>query len=184
MFDALDQKTFILCGLAIEAAADDDESIDKRDPEKLEYQRGSEVCGVAYLSGYDSRGDAPPCLQKVIDSHYEAQASEWAKAYPEWPDLHTAYDGSDSAISEEAVKWLDAALSGPDGHGEAAYLQIEVTFDEDSVQWWSRFTDEINASLSEGGRGEMDAKAFLALGDSALEGLAKEIAESAYDYGV
>jgi hypothetical protein len=184
MFDALDQKTFILCGLAIEAAADDDESIDKRDPSKLEYQRGSEVTGVAWLSGYDSRGDAPPCLQKVIDSHYDAQNAEWKRQYPDRPDLHLCVDYADALpYAGEAEEWLDAVLSGPDGRGEAAYLQIEVTFDDDTVQWWARFTDEINAPLSEGGRGEMDAEAFLALDDDALETLAKEIAESAYDYG-
>lgn len=182
MFDALDKKTFILCGLAIEAAADDDESIDKRDPEKLSYRRGSEVTGVAWLSGYDSRGDAPPCLQKVIDSHYDAQNAEWKRQYPDRPDLHDCYNSDDSDLSAEAEKWLDAVLTGPDGNGEAAYLQIEVTFDDDSVQWWARFTDEINAPLSDGGRGEMDAEAFLALDDDAMEKLAQQIAFSAYDF--
>ena len=108
MFDALDQKAFDLCALAIEAAADDDESIDKRDPEKLSHQRGSEVTGVAWLSGYDSRGDAPPCLQKVIDSHYDAQNREWQRQYPDRPDLHTCYDSDNPALSSEAEEWLDA----------------------------------------------------------------------------
>lgn len=183
MFDALDQKAFDLCALAIEAAADDDESIDKHDPAKLEYRRGSEVTGVAWLSGYDSRGDAPPCLQKVIDSHYDAQNAEWQRQYPARPDLHTCYDSDNPALSSEAEEWLDAVLSGPDGRGEAAYLQIEVTFDDDTVKWWARFTDEINAPLSDGGRGEMDAEAFLALDEAEMEALAKDIAESAYDYG-
>jgi hypothetical protein len=184
MLEQLDQKAFDLCALAIEAAADDDESIDKRDPEKLEYRRGSEVTGVAWLSGYDSRGDAPPCLQKVIDSHYAAQNAEWQRQHPDRPDLWLCVDYEDALpYAGEAEEWLDAVLSGPDGRGEAAYLQIEVTFDEDTVKWWARFTDEINAPLSEGGRGEMEAAAFLALDEAEMEALAKDIAESAYDYG-
>lgn len=76
-YTELDEKTLALCNLAIESAADDDESISKNDASKMEYQRGSEVVGVAWLSGYDSRGNAPKCLQKVIDSLYAAQDSEW-----------------------------------------------------------------------------------------------------------
>ena len=182
-YTELDDKVLALCNLAIEMAADDDESIDKREASKMEYQRGSEVVGVAWLSGYDSRGDAPPCLQKVIDSLYDAQAAEWARQYPERGSLFDAYESEDESIVNEAEEWLSAALEG-----EAAFLQIEITFDQgnfdnDSIQWWAAFTNEINNPLGPCGRGEMDAETFLALDDDAMEKLAKEIAESAYNYG-
>lgn len=92
--------------------------------------------------------------------------------------MYDAYESDDEEIVQEAEEWLNAALSD-----EAAYLQIEITFDDDSVQWWARFTNEINTPLDDGGRGEMDAETFLALDDDAMEKLAKEIAESAYNYG-
>lgn len=177
----IDDKVLKLCQLAIEAAASDDESIDgDRDAELLEFQRGAEVCSPAYLSGYDSRGDAPPTLQKLIDRCYEAQAAEWANQYPDRPGLFEAYDEGDRAsdIRNEAEDWLNAALDD-----EWAYLQIEVTYDETTVKWESRFTNEINAPLGHIGKGEIDRDEFEALDDDCLERLAEKIAEAAYDYG-
>lgn len=180
-FEKLDQRVLDLCGLAMQFAADNDESIDPREASKLEFQRGATVTGVAWLSGYDSRGDAPPCLQRVIDSCYDAQAAEWARQYPERPPLFDACESEDPEIYADWEKWMDAALDGPDGRGDAAYLQIEITFDDDTVKWTARFTDEINAPLAKGGEGEIEAEAFLALDADALDALAEEIAESAYE---
>lgn len=179
--EKLDQKALDLCTLAIESAADNDESIDKRDASKLEFKRGAEVTGVAWLSGYDSRGDAPPMIQKVIDSLYDAQAAEWQRQYPDRPGLFEANDSEDPETQRDAEAWLDATLDGADGRGDAVYLQIEVIFDDDSVKWTARFTDEISAPLSKGGEGEIEVPVFLAMDDDALEALADEIAESAYE---
>lgn len=176
----LDDKILALCQLAIESAADNDESLDgDRDAERLEYQRGAEACRPAHLSGYDTRGDAPQTLQKVIDSCYEAQAAEWAQQYPDRPGLYEAYDEGDRAsdIRNEAEDWLDAAL-----YDEYAFLQIEVTYDDSTVKWESRFTNEYNRNLGHVGQGEIEIEDFEALDEDALEKLAEQIAEAAYDY--
>lgn len=178
----LDQKVMDLCALAIEFAADNDESLDKHDVEPLGYQRGYQAIAVAWLSGYDSRGDAPACLQKLIDSHYSAQEQEWARQYPDRLCLYDSMESGESRIANEAEEWLDAALSGPDGHGEAAYLQIEIAFDDDSVYWESRFTNEINQALSAGGKGQISASILLTMDDEHAEKLAGIIAESAYEW--
>lgn len=179
-----DGKILNLLGLALESAADNDESIDRdRTPDLLEHRRGAEIVSPAYLSGYDSRGDAPPTLQKLIDSHYEAQNAEWKRQYPDRPDLWEAYDSGEGPWAADAEEWLDAALDGPDGRGECAFLQIEVTYDDSTVKWESRFTDEVNAPLGHVGTGELDLDDFLALEYHDLEKLAEQIAAAAYDYG-
>lgn len=175
---SIDNKVLELLSLAIESAADNDESIDRdRQPELLEYQCGAEVCSPAYLSGYDSRGDAPPTLQKVIDRCYELQNDEWKRQYPDRDDLWESHEHGDPDVSQEAEEWLDAALSD-----EYAFLQIEVTYDDSTVKWESRFTNEYNGSLGHVGRGEIDLDDFIALDDAALAKLAEQIAEAAYDY--
>ncbi len=174
----IDNKVLALCQLAIDNAADNDESVDGgRIAELLEYQRGAEAVSPAYLSGYDSRGDAPPTLQKVIDRCYELQNDEWQRQFPQRGTLWEAYDGEDKEIAQIAEAWLDAALLD-----EYAYLQIEVTYDDSTVKWESRFTNEINAPLGHVGRGEIDLDAFLDLDDDALEKLAEQIAEAAYGF--
>lgn len=176
---SIDNKVLELLTLAIEIAADNDESIDRdREPELLEYQRGAEVCSPAYLSGYDSRGDAPPTLQNVIDRCYELQNDEWKRQYPDRNDLWESHEHGEPDVSRQAEEWLDAALID-----EYAYLQIEVIYDDSTVKWESRFTNEINAPLGHVGRGETDLDAFLDLDDDALAKLAEQIAEAAYDYG-
>lgn len=174
----IDDKVLALCQLAIDNAADNDESIDSgRVAERLEFQRGAEAVSPAYLSGYDSRGDAPPTLQKVIDRCYEIQAEAWHDNFPDRPDLFEAYDSDNRVIAAEAEEWLDAAL-----HDEYAFLQIEVTYDDSTVKWESRFTDEVNAPMGHVGKGEIDRHDFEALDEEALEKLADQIAEAAYDY--
>lgn len=180
MPEIIDIKVLALCQLAIDSAIDNDESLDyPRTAEPLEFQRGAEAVSPAYLSGYDSRGDAPPTLQRLIDRCYAFQDEEWQRQFPDRGTLWEAYDSGEGRFASEAEEWLDAALID-----EYAYLQIEVTYDESTVKWEARFTNEINAPLGHVGQGEIDFEDFLALDDEALEKLAEQIAEAAYDYGI
>jgi hypothetical protein len=175
----IDDKVLRLCQLAIEAASSDDASIDgDRDAELLEFQRGAEVVSPAHLSSYDTRGDAPPTLARVIQTCYNMQNDEWKRQYPDRANLWDSYEDTNCEIAQEAEEWLHAALDD-----EWAYLQIEVTYDETTVKWKSRFTNEINTPLGHIGEGEIDRDEFEALDDDCLERLAEKIAEAAYDYG-
>lgn len=173
----IDDKVLALCQLAIDSAADNDEAIDSgREAELLQYQRGAEACSPACLSNYDSRGTAPPTLQTVIDRCYDLQNEEWKRQYPDRGDLWETHEHGEPAHAREAEEWLDAALID-----EYAFLQIEVTYDDSTVKWESRFTNEYNGSLGHVATGEIDRDDFEALNEDALEKLAEQIAEAAYN---
>ena len=161
-------KMSALMGAVVEMMADDDEALDHREPEPLEYQDGFTVSMPAPLSFYSSTGTGTPMLDSLIAKAEEAQAAEWARQYP---DRSPLFDSD----HPDAEGWKDAALDGED-----VWARVEMTREGEDILFTSCFTDAVNAPHGVEYRERMAESAFLSLDGADLETLARRIASGPY----
>jgi len=165
----IDAKMAAVMIAVVESMTDNDEALDRREPEKLEHQDGFTVSMYAALSFYSSTGTGTPMLDALISRAEDAQASEWARQFPDRPPL---YDMD----QPEAEEWRDAALEGED-----VWARVEITRESGGdILFASCFTDEVNAPHGVEYRERMAESAFMNLDGDALESLAQRIAEGPY----
>jgi hypothetical protein len=172
--DCIRGKMQALIAAIGESMRDNDEALEERAPESLEYQDGFTLVMPAALSFYQSTGTGTPMLDSLAERHLDAQAAEWARQYPQRAPLPDCAS-DEGEHSDEAQEWETAALEG-----ETVWMRVEIVRKVGDVQFMACFTDEVNAPHGPEYRETMDESAFLALDGPELESLAARIAESPY----
>lgn len=161
-------KMAALIAAVVEIMTDEDEALDRHEPEALDHQDGFTVSMCAALSFYSSTGTGTPLLDARIARAEDAQAAEWERQHPDRAPLFE----SDHPDAED---WKDAALEGED-----VWARVEITRDGGDVVFAACFTNEVNAPIGVEYRERMAEDAFMALDGDDLESLARRLAEAPY----
>jgi hypothetical protein len=164
----IEAKISALIVAVVEIMTDNDEALDRRDPEKLERKNGFTVTMVAALSFYSSTGTGTPMLDSLISEAEDSQAAEWARQYPDRAPLY-------ESDHPDVESWRDAALEGED-----VFARVEIVREGDSVIFASCFTDVVKAPHGVEYRERMGVEPFIALDGDDLESLARRIADGPY----
>lgn len=167
-------KMSALMAAIIESLTDNDEALDKREPDELEYQDGYTLTMPAGLSYYWSTGTGTPLLDSLVEGVLASQAVEWARQYPQRAPLPDCCS-EESEFAEEAQEWELAAFED-----ETVYLRVEIIRDAGDIQFLACFTNEMSAPHGVEYRETMDESAFLTLDGAELEALCDRIAEAPY----